>query len=115
MVLAKGPWTVRGAHLALKDWRSDKTLDEIDFSFSTFWVQVHGLLAYKYTKENAEFIGNVDAYWISAEISRLTAISRNDGVQFFSCPEKEVGMEHHAPEESCGNSNTAQKLRVCLN
>jgi hypothetical protein len=43
-VFRKRPWTLRGAHLVLKKWAPDLLGNEIDFSKSSFWVQVHGLL-----------------------------------------------------------------------
>lgn len=37
------PWSCRGGHLILKRWSLDITWQEVNFSTSTFWVQVHGL------------------------------------------------------------------------
>lgn len=37
------PWSCRGGHLILKRWSPDITWQEVNFSTSTFWVQVHGL------------------------------------------------------------------------
>ena len=42
-VFSKRPWMLRGAHLVFKKWAPDLLGGEIDFSKSTFWVQVHGL------------------------------------------------------------------------
>lgn len=33
-----------GHTMVLRKWDSSKALEEIDFSFTPFWVQVHGLL-----------------------------------------------------------------------
>ena len=52
------PWTIRGAHLVLKIWSPDLALTEIDFTSSTFWVQVHGLPPIWYNKENIKLVGN---------------------------------------------------------
>ena len=35
------PWSFRGGHLILKRWSPDVTWQEVTFSTSTFWVQVH--------------------------------------------------------------------------
>ena len=43
-VFRRCPWTFRGAHLVLKRWALDLLWQEMDFSRSTFWVQIHGLL-----------------------------------------------------------------------
>ena len=37
------PWSIRGGHLVLKHWNPSLTWQEIPFSTSTFWVQVHDL------------------------------------------------------------------------
>ena len=42
-VFRRRPWTLRGAHLILKVWNLELTWQEVDFSSSTFWIQVHGL------------------------------------------------------------------------
>ncbi len=52
------PWTIRGAHLILKVWNPELTWQEIDFSSSTFWVQVHGLPPSWHQKEYLEQVGS---------------------------------------------------------
>ncbi len=39
----KRPWTIKGAHLVLETWSPELTWKEINFTSSSFWVQVHGL------------------------------------------------------------------------
>jgi hypothetical protein len=51
------PWTIKGAHLVLKTWSPELTCQEIDFTFSTFWVQAHGLPMLWQGKENLHRIG----------------------------------------------------------
>jgi hypothetical protein len=51
------PWTIRGAHLVLKTWEPNLSWQEVDFTTSTFWVQVHGLPPIWQNKENIESIG----------------------------------------------------------
>jgi hypothetical protein len=53
------PWTIRGAHLNLKMWNPELSWQEIDFSRSSFWVQIHGLPPSWYCKEYIEKIGGV--------------------------------------------------------
>jgi hypothetical protein len=53
----KRPWTLKGAHLNLQEWRPDLTWEEVDFSWPTFWIQVHGLPPCWQNKENLERIG----------------------------------------------------------
>ena len=37
------PWTVKGEHLVLKRFSPDISVLEVDFSFTEFWIQIHGL------------------------------------------------------------------------
>ncbi|OMO54222.1 hypothetical protein COLO4_36554 [Corchorus olitorius] len=58
-VVQQGPWTVMDSHLILKEWPVDAVLEEIDFSTSEFWVQVHKIPLAYLTKANAEKITSV--------------------------------------------------------
>jgi|UniRef100_A0A2N9I6B2 hypothetical protein len=58
MVFKRRPWTLRGAHLILKVWEPDLNWNEVDFSKSTFWIQVHGLPSLWQNKPNLTRIGN---------------------------------------------------------
>lgn len=51
------PWTLKGAHLNLQEWRPDLSWEEVDFSWSTFWIQVHGLPLLWQNQESLERIG----------------------------------------------------------
>ncbi|KAF7144795.1 hypothetical protein RHSIM_Rhsim04G0047100 [Rhododendron simsii] len=42
-VISRGPWSVMGSLLILRKWDQKKSFSELDFNFSPFWVQVHGL------------------------------------------------------------------------
>uniref|UniRef100_A0A2N9IMG3 CCHC-type domain-containing protein n=1 Tax=Fagus sylvatica TaxID=28930 RepID=A0A2N9IMG3_FAGSY len=37
------PWSFKGEHLILKKYASDWSFNEVDFSETDFWVQIHGL------------------------------------------------------------------------
>ncbi|OMO81698.1 Zinc finger, CCHC-type [Corchorus capsularis] len=69
------------SHLMLKEWPVDAILEEIDFTLSEFWVQVHNLpLAYM-TKANAEkiaatFPGLVELDFDSEEPVRWNGVLR---------------------------------------
>ena len=52
------PWSIRGGHMILKRWSSDLTWQEVDFSTSTIWVQIHGLPSLWQTEENIRKIGS---------------------------------------------------------
>ncbi|KAK7836906.1 hypothetical protein CFP56_021887 [Quercus suber] len=57
-VYNKRPWSIRGGHLILKHWSSDLTWQEVDFSSSAFWIQIHGLPNLWRTEENIKKIGS---------------------------------------------------------
>ena len=42
-VYSRRPWSIKGGHIVLKRWSLDLTWQEVDFSISSIWVQVHGL------------------------------------------------------------------------
>ncbi|KAE9461554.1 hypothetical protein C3L33_06540, partial [Rhododendron williamsianum] len=42
-IISKGPWSVMGSLLILRKWDQSKTFSDLDFSFSPFWIQIHGL------------------------------------------------------------------------
>ncbi|KAK9997661.1 hypothetical protein SO802_022347 [Lithocarpus litseifolius] len=46
------PWSIKGEHLILKKFRADLSFNEVDFSTTVFWVQVHGLPPNRQSKEN---------------------------------------------------------------
>ncbi|KAK9290065.1 hypothetical protein L1049_008229 [Liquidambar formosana] len=57
--LCSGPWSIMGHHLVLKSWDPSLVLDEIDFSLSPFWIQIHGLPPHHKTFSNAAKIGEL--------------------------------------------------------
>ena len=52
------PWFCKRGHLILKKWSPEVTWQEVYFSSSTFWVQVHGFLASWNTEDNLRKIGS---------------------------------------------------------
>ena len=57
-VYHKQPWSISGGHLVLKKWSSDLTWQEVDFSTSTIWIQIHGLPNLWRTEDNLKRIGS---------------------------------------------------------
>ena len=57
-IFQRRPWTLRGAHLVLKKWSPDLLWQEVDFSRSTFWVQIHGLPGLWQKPEHLRCIGS---------------------------------------------------------
>ncbi|KAK9267888.1 hypothetical protein L1049_010325 [Liquidambar formosana] len=58
-IFTTGPWSMVGAHLVLIAWSPSLVLDELDFTHSAFWVQIHGLPPDHKTFRNVEKIGAV--------------------------------------------------------
>ncbi|KAI7983760.1 hypothetical protein LOK49_LG15G00619 [Camellia lanceoleosa] len=56
-VLEEAPWSVMGNLTVLKLVELRSPVSQMDFTWSPFWVQVHGLLMDKMTKTNGETIG----------------------------------------------------------
>ena len=51
-VFLRRPWSIQGGHLILKKWHPDLSWQEVSFSTSSFWVQVHNLPLLWRTEEN---------------------------------------------------------------
>lgn len=66
------PWSVNGGHLLLKEWSPAVPFRELDFNFSAFWVQIHGLPLCFMTKANAKKIGGICPVVLSCEVSSRT-------------------------------------------
>ncbi|KAK9291439.1 hypothetical protein L1049_019387 [Liquidambar formosana] len=66
--LNTGPWSVLGFHLVLKEWPPSLVLDEIEFSLSSFWVQIHGLPSDRMTQANAMKVGAFIGRLISTDV-----------------------------------------------
>ena len=50
------PWSIRGGHLVLKQWNPSLTWQEVPFTTSALWVQVHGLPRLWRSPENLRLI-----------------------------------------------------------
>ncbi|KAL7246656.1 hypothetical protein ACSBR2_001706 [Camellia fascicularis] len=56
-VLREAPWSVMGHLMILQPLKRGTLMADLDFSWSPFWVQIHGLPLGKLTKTNGEIIG----------------------------------------------------------
>ena len=54
---SRHPWTIKGAHLILREWKPHLSWDEYDFTTSALWTQVHGLPAAWLSEESLKRIG----------------------------------------------------------
>ncbi|XP_058180171.1 uncharacterized protein LOC131298712 [Rhododendron vialii] len=74
-IISKSPWSVMGSILILRKWDKKKSFSELDFRFSPFWVQIHGLplrfLNVKTGSAIAESFGDVIAVEDPSERGRL--------------------------------------------
>ena len=61
--LAWCPWTVKGIQLVVKTWPKNLNFDEVDFTYTLFWVRLSEIpSAYAHTqsiKKYAGFFGKV--------------------------------------------------------
>ncbi|KAI7995879.1 hypothetical protein LOK49_LG11G02290 [Camellia lanceoleosa] len=57
-VLRDSPWSVMGKLLVLQPLHIGHTVEEMEFRWCPFWVQVHGLPVNNLTKPNGELLGN---------------------------------------------------------
>lgn len=79
-IISRGPWSVMGSLLILRKWDQRKTFNDLDFSFSPFWIQIHGLplgfLNPKAGMEIAKSLGEVIAVEEPGERGRLANFLR---------------------------------------
>ncbi|KAI8005918.1 hypothetical protein LOK49_LG07G01536 [Camellia lanceoleosa] len=57
-ILDESPWSVMGSLLVLRPLQIGLATTELEFRWSPFWVQVHGLPIDKMTRAHGEVIGN---------------------------------------------------------
>nr|POE99079.1 hypothetical protein CFP56_56263 [Quercus suber] len=84
-------WTVKGEHLVLKHFSPDISVSEVDFSFTEFWIQIHGLPLNRRSKENVLKIGSMADRALDIDLvgPRSGVWSRNVRVRIeidVSCP-----------------------------
>ena len=63
------PWTFHDAHLVLKTWNPELIWNEVDFSASVLWVQVHGLPFLWQNKPSLLRIGNKFGKVVEVDLS----------------------------------------------
>lgn len=57
-VLSACPWSIKGYLVILQTWTTGFSLEELEFRYSPFWVQVHNLPLNRMNKDNATCFGN---------------------------------------------------------
>ncbi|KAL7264932.1 hypothetical protein ACSBR1_002812 [Camellia fascicularis] len=66
-VLLEAPWSVMGSLLVLQTLQPGMAAEDLDFRWSPFWVQIHGLPFGKMTRAHGEVIGNRIGRLVEAE------------------------------------------------
>lgn len=56
-VLPMVPWNFKGYLMVFQEWAPALTLEEIDLSLETFWIQLHGLPLARMNRRNIAEIG----------------------------------------------------------
>ena len=64
------PWSIRGGHLALKQWNPSLTRQEVPFTTSAFWVQVHGLPELWISPNNLHLISGKAGNVVEVDLAR---------------------------------------------
>ena len=64
------PWSIRGGHLVLKQWNPSLTWQEVTFTTSALWVQVHGLPKLWRSPENLRLIGGKVGSVVEVDLAR---------------------------------------------
>lgn len=57
VILKNKPWNLNGAHLVLREWSDDLSIEEVNFGRSIFFIQIHGLPPRLISERNARRIG----------------------------------------------------------
>lgn len=52
-ILEEAPWNILGQVLILKQWNPQISMQEVDYTHTPYWVQIHGMPLEFYSKENA--------------------------------------------------------------
>ncbi|KAL7237694.1 hypothetical protein ACSBR2_003908 [Camellia fascicularis] len=66
-ILRTAPWSVMGNLLVLQPHLIDKSISEMNFTYSPFWVQVHGLTMEKMTRQNRQIIAKTIGMLVGVE------------------------------------------------
>ena len=64
------PWSIRGGHLALKQWNPSLTRQEVPFTTLAFWVQVHGLPELWISPNNLHLISGKAGNVVEVDLAR---------------------------------------------
>ncbi|KAK2989724.1 LOW QUALITY PROTEIN: hypothetical protein RJ640_030217 [Escallonia rubra] len=56
-IMDSRPWSIMSSHLVVRDWPSDRAIEELSFDYSPFWIRIFGLPPNQMMKINAEKIG----------------------------------------------------------
>ncbi|KAJ4845389.1 hypothetical protein Tsubulata_036581 [Turnera subulata] len=76
-IMMETHWSMAGYHLVIKEWSSNKSLLEVDFSLSKCWVQCHGLCPSQLSKENGWLIGKLFESCFAVDMTDDNKLSYN--------------------------------------
>ncbi|KAE9444593.1 hypothetical protein C3L33_23509, partial [Rhododendron williamsianum] len=113
------PWSIMGCLMVLRKWDAQKTLEQLDFNFSPFWVQIQGLplgfLNVRSGMKIAESLGDVIAVEDpdgKAEISWLDTIQFGDSkpAKLFYPANKEIDDRNIEADGGACNSQSGERV-----
>lgn len=70
------PWSLNGAHLILKEWSDEKSLNQIEFDYSTFHIQIHGLPPIFLHERTAVMLGSKIGIIHKESVNRRSVIAQ---------------------------------------
>ena len=68
-VWERRPWSFKGEHLILKRYEPDWSLNDINFSVTGFWVQIHGLPLNRQNHPSLKTLGGIMGKVIDTDLS----------------------------------------------
>ncbi|KAF2299334.1 hypothetical protein GH714_031615 [Hevea brasiliensis] len=69
-VLENRPWSINNQLLALREWPPDMPFEDLSFSETPIWAQIHGLPPNQLNSENAQIIGKFMGQFLDADLSQ---------------------------------------------
>lgn len=57
-ILVNAPWNILGQVLILKQWCPQVAIQEVEYSYTPYWIQIHGMPLELFSKENAGRAGS---------------------------------------------------------
>lgn len=67
-VMDRGPWSVKGSHVIIKEWDPNTPFDNITFDEIFFWIKVHSFPPKCINEENVAAPGHLAGRYIKSDL-----------------------------------------------